>query len=493
MRASLLFTVLIFAASSAGAAVRLGVVVVVDQMRPEYLDRSDLPDGGFRRLRLEGARFLNARHLHIPTETGPGHAAISTGRTPSVHGIVSNDWYDRAARAETYCVADSVYGIGPEHLMGPTLADWLKASDPKARVFSMSSKDRAAVLLGGRKPDVALWFNRANGEFTTSSYYRRPSWLAAFNAELKKKNLLPVRGKGVPKDLVASPAYDQALDLLVAELVERERVGRGASTDLLLVSYSGTDVIGHRYGTQAKEMDAQLASLDAIVGRLLARLEKASGGSLSLAFSADHGAIPSPEDPAGKTLGVKRLDWDKFVAALEKALEDKWPSGGRKWIVSAQIPHLYLDRGLAAATGMEWDDFKRLAAKRLSDVDGVSRVLSDDDASMLPASDPLAATFRRSLYASRSGDLEVIVAENYLLHDQPMGTSHGTPWAYDARVPLVFWGRGVRAGRLETPAATVDLAPTLGRLLGLDYPLGEGAAIRTEALAPSAEPAAAPR
>ncbi len=473
----LLLAAALFFGASAEAAVRLGVVVVVDQMRPEYLDRSDLPDGGFRRLRLEGARFLNARHLHIPTETGPGHAAISTGRTPSVHGIVANDWYDRVAGSETYCVADSAYGIGPEHLRGPTLADALKASDPKARVFAVSGKDRAAVLLGGRRADVALWFDRFRGEFTTSSYYKRPSWLDAFNAELKKKKLLPVLGSRVPKELIASPAYDQALDLLVAELVARERVGGGPSTDLLLISYSGTDLVGHSRGIEVPEMDAQLRSLDSIFGRLLVRLEKASGGSLALALSADHGSIPPPEDPAGKALGVRRLNWDAFAALLESTLQKKWPLKSGRWIVSCQIPHLYLNRRAAETLGLDWHDFLARAARLLSGVDGLAGVYLPD-ATGTPFDDPL----RRSYDPGRGGDLMAIVARNVLLHDMIPGTSHGTPWDYDARVPLLFWGRGVRAGRVEAPAATVDLAPTLGRLIGLDYPPGDGASVRAEAL-----------
>ena len=465
-------------ASFAGASVRLGVVVVVDQMRPEYLERSDLPDGGFRRLRREGAVFTNARHLHIPTETAPGHAAISTGRAPAVHGIVANDWYDRVAGSETYCVADSVYGIGPEHLRGPTLADALKASDPKARVFSVSGKDRAAVLLGGRKADLALWLDRFTGEFTTSSYYRRPAWLAAFNAALKKRELLPVIGRRVSKESLASPAYDAALDLLVAELIARERVGRGASTDLLLISYSGTDLVGHTYGLEAPEMDAQLKSLDAITGRLLARLEKASGGSLALAFSSDHGAIPAPEDASGKAAGVRRLNWEKFGAGLEDALQARWPMKDASWIVSNQIPYLYLNRRAAERRGLKWSEFLDEAAKILSRADGFAAVL-------VPGADagPFAEQVRRSYDPGRSGDLIAIMGENVLLHDKAPGTSHGTPWDYDARVPLVFWGRGVRAGLTASPAATVDLAPTLGRLLGLDYPPGDGAAIRSEALA----------
>ncbi|MBI4061306.1 MAG: alkaline phosphatase family protein, partial [Elusimicrobia bacterium] len=431
----------------------------------------------FRRLRREGAVFTDARHLHIPTETAPGHAALSTGRGPAVHGIVGNDWYDRAAGAETYCVFDAAYGIGPGQLRGPTLADALKAADPKARVFAASGKDRAAVLLGGRKADIALWFDRSSGEFTTSPYYGRPDWLAAFNARLKKKNLLPAREGRVPKELIASPAYDEALDLLVAELVARERVGRGPSTDLLLVSYTGTDLVGHGHGLQAPEMDAQLKSLDAIMGRLLVRLEKASGGSLVLAFSADHGAIPAPEDALGKTLGVRRLDWAAFGSSLEKTLQAEWPLKDAPWILSNQIPHLYLNRRAAENLGFAWHEFLDQAAKILSVVDGLAAVYVPGG-----KGGPFAEQTRRSYDPGRSGDLFAIMAENVLLHDKAPGTSHGTPWDYDARVPLVFWGRGVRAGRSGAAAATLDLAPTLGRLLGLDYPVGDGAAVRVEAI-----------
>lgn len=469
------------AGAAHAAPVRLGVVVVVDQMRADYLVRSDSPDGGFRRLRREGAVFSQARHLHLPTETGPGHAAISTGRSPAVHGIVANDWYDRVAATDTYCVADSVYGIGPEHLRGPTLADAFKASEPGARVFSVSGKDRAAVILGGRKADVALWVDRKTGGFTTSSYYRRPAWLDAFNASLAKSGLLPVEGGRLKKGVAASPAYDLALEKLVDELLAREKVGRGPGRDLLLISWSGTDYVGHRYGTQAPEMDAQLASLDAILGRVLTRLTKAAGGDLALALSADHGAIPSPEDPAGIALGVRRLDWDAFEASLEARLQKEWPAPGRRWVVSAQLPHLYLDRAAAEARGLEWRAFLRRAAAVLSGADGVAGAFVSGE-----TGGAFDAQLKRSYDPSRTGDLFVVMAEKVLLHDSPNGTSHGSPWDYDARVPLVFWGRGVRPGVVDAPAATVDLAPTLGRLIGLDYPPGEDGKVRAEALAEAA-------
>lgn len=463
----------------AEAKPRLGVVIVVDQMRPEYLERDPAFSGGFKRLAAEGAVFSDARHLHVPTETGPGHAAISTGRQPSVHGIVGNDWYDRVAGAETYCVADAAYGRGPEHLDGPTLADALKASDPKARVFSISAKDRSAVILGGRRADLALWFDRAAGEFTTSGYYRRPAWLAAFNARLKASGRLPLKDGRVPKKIYAGPVVDEVTRELVSELVAREKVGRGSGTDLLFVSFSATDFVGHAYGTEVPEMDEQLRRLDKTLGLLLDELTRVSRGSLALALSADHGAIRSPEDASGKAEGVGRLNWYEFGSALEAALQKEWPAPGARWILSYQVPHLYLNRALAESRGLSWETFLRRAAKVLENVDGTGSVILTADALSPSYKGAWATVLRRSIRADRSGDLYLMVAEKVLLHDSVPGTSHGSPWDYDARVPLVFWGRGVKVGR-HGVGAVADLAPTMARLLGFDYAPGEGGAVRSE-------------
>ncbi len=461
---------------------RLGVVVVVDQMRADYLERDPAFNGGFRRLASEGAVFTAARHLHVPTETCPGHAAISTGRAPITHGIVANEWFDRAKGAQVYCVADDPYGTGPGNFSGPTLADAVKASDPKARVFSVSGKDRAAVLLGGRHPDLALWLDRARGVFTTSSYYRRPDWLDAFNTELMKSGLLPLTGGKVADEALAGPAFDEATARLVSELVRREQVGRGPSTDLLLVSFSATDYVGHRYGTEAPQMVSQLRAVDSILGRLLSQLEAASGGSLKVAFSADHGAIASPEDPSGKRLGVRRTSWNVLGAALEAALQARWPAPAERWILAGSMPHIYLNRALAARQGLDWPLFLREAAKVLRTVDGIDRAFATMDVPALDDADPLNAVLRRSVRADRAGDLYVFLRENLLLHGSSTGTSHGSLWDYDARVPLVFWGTGIRAARFDGPASPLDIAPTLARLLGVRYEPGDGGALRNEVL-----------
>lgn len=486
---SLLLAASLLLAPSARAAApgkpRLAVVVVVDQMRADYLERDPAFTGGLKRLSAEGAVFTNATHLHVPTETGPGHAAISSGRTPATHGIVANEWWDRAKGAETYCVADEPYGIGPGHFTGPTLADALKAADPKARVFSVSGKDRAAVLLGGRKPDLALWLDRKAGVFTTSSYYRRPAWLDAFNTKLRESKLLPVGANGkLADETLARTAVDEATARLVEELMRREGAGRGPSTDLLLVSLSATDTIGHRYGTEAPQMVSHLRALDAILGRLLAAWEKAAGGRVLLALTADHGAIPAPEDPSGKGR-VRRFDWDALEASMEAALQKRWPAPGKKWLVDNALPHLYLNRALAVERGEDWRDFRREAARVLARVDGLARVLVTAEIAELPPTERFAAALKRSVREDRAGDLMAIVAPDVLVHDQPTGTSHGTPWAYDARVPLVFWGAGAPRGRFDAAASPLDIAPTLGRALGLDYPAADGGTLRPE-LAPAA-------
>ena len=489
-----LLLILALTAGPAGAVEspfpRLGVVVVVDQMRADYLERDPSFTGGFKRLAREGAVFTEARHLHIPTETGPGHAAISTGRAPITHGIIANSWFDRKTGSDTYCVADDPYGIGPQHLDGPTLADALKAAQPGARVFSVSGKDRAAVLLGGRRPDLALWLDRARGVFTTSSYYRRPEWLGAFNAELVKSGLLPTTGMKLSSQTLAGPAVDEATARLVEELMRREKIGRGSGTDLLLVSFSATDTVGHRYGTEAPEMVAQLRAVDGILGRLLGEWEQVSGGSVVLALSADHGAIPSPEDPSGRALRVRRLDAAAFDASLEETLQKRWPAPGERWILSSNLPHVYLNHLLATKHGLDWHEFRKEAGKLIGGVSGVDRVVLNTDIPGLPDSDPLSVLLRRSIRPGRGGDLFVLIGENVLIHDQPTGTSHGTHWDYDTHVPLVFWGRGVRAGRFSAAASPMDIAPTLGRLLGVGYAAGDGGALRTE-VAPAGTAAAA--
>lgn len=470
---------LLLLAAPAAAAPRLGVVLVVDQMRADFLERAH--ERGFARLKREGAVFADAHHRHLPTETAPGHASIASGRPPSIHGIVGNEWYDPALREEIYCLEDAAFGVGPGRLEGATLGDALEAADPRSRVFSISAKDRAAVLMGGRKAELALWLDRKTGLFTTSPHYRRPAWLDAFNERLRASRRLAVVNGKVPSPVMGSPALDEATSELVSELVRREGVGRGPGTDLLFVSFSATDYVGHAFGL-GKAMDAQLRSLDRIVGEKLAEWEKASGGELALALTGDHGAIPAPEDDAK----VTRIQREDFEDAFEAALQKLWPAPGEKWVLFVSEPHVTLSRGLAASKGLEWTEVLREAARAFESAPGVRAAWSSEQIPALRSDDALASTLRRSYYPGRSGDVFVVFKENVLVqydfNSRVEGTSHGTPYRYDAHVPLVFWGKGVKPGRHDAPASPQDIAPTMARLLGFDYPAIHGAALRAEAL-----------
>lgn len=471
---------LLFAVPS-DAKPRLAIVISVDQMRADYLDRFATQwKGGFKRLREEAAVFAQARHLHVPTETGPGHAAILTGRFPDVHGIVGNEWYDLVSAATTYCAADSVHGLGPEHLLSYTLGDALKAADPAAKVVALSGKDRSAIFLGGKRPDLALWYDRAAGEFGTSSYYFRPRWLGSFNAGLKRKGgpLYGRDAKGL-RHFIREPEADAVLLELVLKAADELDLGGDEHLDLLAVSFSAVDYAGHDHGIDSPAMRETLLALDGLLGRLLAALEKRAGkGRVLLALTADHGAIPEAEGPSGKALKVVRLPGQRLYESLEKALQYQFPSK-EPWLVSASIPHLYLNRAQSRRVHPDWKVFLRQAAEVLRAAPHIAEVYVPDD---IPDTDPYAEVFRRSVHPGRSGDLLFRVEEGVLVSWDP-ATDHGSPYDYDARVPLVFWGPAFKTARVSGPVAVADLAATLAHVLGLKFPTD--GKVRSEILSPA--------
>jgi len=402
---------LLAALGAQAAPPRLLVVVVIDQMRADYLDRyaGDFR-GGFKTLREEGA-VLTARHAHVPTETGPGHAVILTGQFPARHGIVGNEWWDRQSGKRVYVVSDSVHGLGPENLLSYTLGDALKAKDPQARVVSLSLKDRSAILMGGKKADAVLWYDRKTGDFTTSSYYRRPVWLDRFNQRQKAKGLLA--GTTDYAELIYTLKADRLLLELGLQALKEHGLGRDEHPDILALGFSGTDYIGHRHGPDSPEVREQFLSLDAVLARLLERLRASLGRDFDLVLASDHGVAPRPEDPGGRSLGAKRFAWEDFGHALEMALEWKIPAGGR-WILGYGYPNLYLNRALAQKPGMDWSQFLRKAAKALKSAPGVAGVYIPEE---IDPADPYADVYRRSIFPGRSGDLIVRVSTGVIVTD----------------------------------------------------------------------------
>jgi predicted AlkP superfamily pyrophosphatase or phosphodiesterase len=473
----------VFLAVPAAAAPKLLVVISVDQMRADYFDRfaSEFKKG-FKELFDHGAVYTKARHGHVPTETGPGHSVILTGKFLDKTGIIGNDWWDVSRGSEVYCVADSVHKLGPENLETYTLGDALKAKGSGSFVVSLSQKDRSAILLGGMKADTALWWDKKSGDFVTSTYYGKPAWLDAFNAKEKAEGgaLAPLKGKY--KDYLTTPGADKILLDLAQEAVTQYGLGTDSNPDILAVSFSATDYVGHKYGPDGKEMKAQLISLDGYLGELFAFLDQKVGkGNYDVALTADHGVMPLPEGEWGKANKAQRIIDEEFAESYEKALQ-KVKAGAKKWVVGFFHPNVYLNKEQAAAMKLDWGQFLRDAATALSGVEGIEHVY-------IPGQwdDEYGPAYRRGYFPGRSGDLVVRQKSTVLVAFDKTSATHGSPYDYDAQVPLIFWGPDFKTGLYARPAMVVDLAPTAAKALGVDFPPGEGSRVLTESLRVPAE------
>lgn len=510
--------------AEAGERPRLVLVVAVDQLRPDRLDPA-LP-GGLGRLAREGRSF-DGWLEHGMTETCPGHATMLTGRHPAAVGIPSNEFFDEATGAEVYCVQDPSEsarelggedGLSPASLRADTLGDWLKRAQPASRVFAVSGKDRGAIVLGGKHPDGAYWYRPgAPPRFTTSRYYREalPAWVEAWNGaqppedgflatlpeawehpagapgaapddfpgegeRFSRTSPHPLRkgdAERVGEQLFASPFLDTVTLEFAARLVEAEDLGRGGAPDLLALSLSATDIVGHNYGPSSQEAADALHRLDADLGRLLAALEARTDGRLVVALTADHGVLPLPEwleqngqatcpVPGGRTSAL-RLGADVLVRLWWR--HGPWLAWPRAWVHFAGSQGR-VDRELASARGLAPETVAAEAKVAVESWPGVESVWTA--AEIASGEGEIAELYRHSFVPDRSGDLLVQPRRGCLLSYYDTGTSHGSPWDYDRRVPLVFFGAGVAPGPAGERAATVDLAPTLAGLL--DVPIPDG-------------------
>ena len=490
----------------AGDRPPLAVVVVADALAADTLERArPALRHGLARLLAEGAVF-DAEHAHGRPETAPGHATLATGRHPSRHGIVENAWWDRAAGREVYAVRDDRGWISPRNLLADTLADWLQRAEPGARVVSAAGKDRAAVLLGGQRPDAAFWLDEKSGRFRTSRHYRReePAWLAAWEREhgLARRfgeaweplplpdgldaaalgfapvagdpfarplpravgGLDPAIGEGFFTAAYRSPWLDEQVAGLARELLDRHALGADAVPDLLALSFSALDIVGHEHGPASPESLDVVLRLDRLLGALFDELDRRLGrGRYFVALSADHGTAPLPER-AGAPFRRAGNAEVLCLQGVERELARRHGRGG--WFVDG---FTFAPRTLAAA-GLPAAAAGREAAALLSACPGVARVLTAEELARGPAADDeVALAFARSFHPQRSADVFVHWQEG-LVPRVARGTTHATVWPYDRRVPLLVAGPGVAPGPRAGRAATVDLAPTLARLLGIPVP-----------------------
>ncbi len=481
-------------------APRLVLLVAVDQMRYDYLPRfASAFTGGFRRLARDGAVFTNAHLDHYPSVTAVGHSAMLTGARPSVSGIVGNDWYDRALKRSVTSVDDpgtkllgagDATGSSPHRLRVSTVGDELKMARPDSRVVGISHKDRSAILMGGRMADLALWWDTKTGAFVSSTWYAAalPKWAADFNAArpadawLGREWRAAGEGGAVLGRMPDTPGPDYygrvygspfGNDLLVSlaeRALEGERLGARGATDILAVSFSCNDAVGHDKGPQSADIRDITVRTDLALERLLAAVDRQVGLARTVVIvTADHGVAPVPEQmkewkmPGGRFL---RADLEKAVAdGLEKAF------GPGPWLEGRAGSSLYLNQALVAERGLDPAVVERRAAAGAETVAPVWRTYTRSQIleGRVPP-DPWSRRVLLSFHRERSGDVEVLLEPYWM--SSTSGTTHGTAWSYDTHIPLMVMGPRIRAGRYDRAVVLNDLAPTLATLLGIETPSG---------------------
>jgi predicted AlkP superfamily pyrophosphatase or phosphodiesterase len=505
----------------AGPDIRLVLLIAVDQFRYDYLTRfrSEYTDG-IKKLLTDGAVFTNANLEHYPTVTAVGHATMLSGATPSVSGIIGNDWFDRETGRTVQSVSDpNVTPVGsptaaaasPRRLLVSTVGDELKMASlqPKGspgapRVFGVSLKDRSAILPAGRGADAAYWWDTKTGSFATSTYYvaEPPAWVQTFNGRKPADSragaswtvlLSPATSlRRLPAELGA-PLYDAIYgspfgnDLLLdfgVELMNREQLGKRNATDLLSISFSSNDSVGHTYGPDSPQVRDIALRTDLAIGRLLNQVDKVVGLQHTLvAFTTDHGVAPVPERLRDRSLPGGRMTTKELFEPIQHALAAKYGEG--KWLMATAGSSPYLNYELMETLKLDPVEVRRTAAAAAIKVPHVARVYTRDQLLLgSVANDRIGGRVLRGFNAQRSGDLEIIL-EPYWMR-QAEGTTHGTPYNYDAHIPLILMGRRITRGEYSQNVALNDLAPTLSTILGIEIPAGSSGRVLTEALGPLA-------
>lgn len=536
-------------ASADGA--KLVVLFVFDQMRGDYPERWAPLFGqdGFERIKKEGVWFSECYVPYSCTSTGPGHASLSTGAPPKDHGIVENEWFDRAAGRKTYCCQpkDRVYelvpplasdnkepnrgsadGYSPERLLAPTVADALiESTKGKGRAFTLSIKDRTAVLMGGQKPSGAYCFDTRDGRFHTGAWYgrktenfREHAWVKEFNdsklvdswfdtkwerlgsvADYDKfagpdaalgeadgfngqghtfphalKGKLTAPAKKYYDALEGSPFGNELLVSLAKKAVEAEKLGRSEAQDLLCVSFSSNDLVGHRWGPDAHEMlDVTLRS-DRMVGEFLKFLDAQVGkGKYTLVIAADHGVCPLPE--LKKVPTAQRVMVDELVTGLPKALDAMFGTDDKApWVEAFDAdtwPWVYLNPKSIKARNLDPEKVAQAAADWFAGRGYVETAYTRKqlEDGQFPANQPFKKSAALAYRPDRCGDVIVIPKAGVLVTSYKGGTSHGSPHPYDAHIPFFAYGAGVPAlGKRTEKVSSLAVAPTLARALGIAPP-----------------------
>jgi hypothetical protein len=479
---------------------KLILTIVVDQFRYDYLTRfrNDYK-GGFDKLLATGAVFTEARLEHFPTVTAIGHSTFLSGAPPSISGIVANEWYDRDEGHEVTSVSDSKTkllggnpdeGSSPRRLLVSTVGDELKiANGGTSRVIGISLKDRAAILPVGHMANGAYWFDNATGHFVSSTFYFAdlPAWVKDFNQNHPADRFagvtwlnhkMPVEHKQLYAGLAASPFGNDVIEKFAEQALQAEQLGKRDVADLLAISFSSNDYVGHQAGPDAPEVRELAVHTDQLLGQLLQAVDRQVGlANVLVVLTADHGVAPLPEVNTARNMPGGRMPAGVLTKAVQNALVKKYGEGD--WILASPEGSLYLNQALLAQKKVDPAEANRVAAQALVEVPHVFRVFTREQLTNGAAlEDPVSRRVLNGFYAHRSADLEILL-EPYWIFSQT-GASHGTTFGYDTHVPLIFMGAGIRPGRYYQAVTLNDVAPTLAAILDVETPSGSAGRVLSE-------------
>ena len=505
---------------------KLVVGIVVDQMRYDYLTRfaSKFGEGGFKRMIREGFNCKNNHFNYVPTYTGPGHASIYTGTTPKYHGIIANDWYDKETKTMVYCAADdSVLAVGshselermsPHRMLTTTFTDENRLfTQMKAKTIGISIKDRGAVLPAGHTGNAAYWFRgKDEGNFISSSYYmdELPEWVKKFNTSgisesyLKEWNTLydistytesgedlndfeaGFKGKATatfPYDLKALEDKNEGFDIIkytpygnsivtdfAIEAIKNETLGVDDITDVLTVSFSSTDYIGHNFGVNSKEIQDTYLRLDKDLERFLQFLDEEIGkGEYTVFLTADHGAIDVPAYLQSVNIPAGYLDFNSRKAKFQEFLKSKY--GTADIVENISSNQIFFNKEKLKDMGLNIHQVEQALVDEQISYPNISKVYTATTMNSTHYTEGIEALLQNGFNQKRSGDVIIVNDIAYIPYGRT-GSTHGSGLNYDTHVPLFFFGKGIKHGDTYTKTVIPDIAPTISALLGISFPNG---------------------
>ena len=513
---------------------KLVVGIVIDQMRWDYLYRFNdryAADGGFKRLLNQGFSCENTMIPYVPTITACGHTCIYTGSVPAIHGIVGNGWFDPQKMRSVYCTEDSLVStvgaeaglpgaMSPRNMQVTTICDELNlATNFKSKVIGIAIKDRGGILPAGHSANAAYWYDSRNGKWITSTYYMKelPKWVQDFNAQkqidkyygMGWNTLYPINTyvqstadekpyegvpfgaeqKGFPYDLkkfantnygvIASTPYGNTLTVEMAKAaLTNEQLGADNVTDILALSFSSPDYIGHTFGPNSVELEDNYLRLDKDLGGFFKFLDEKVGKGQYLVFlSADHAVAHVPGFMKEHKLPGGLAPSGRWTQDLSKILNEQF--GSTRLIIGNYNHQLYLNHPLIDSLKLDEAAIRKTIVKYLSRQPEVSRVFELDKLMevSLPARlrDMVANGYNQHL----SGDIEVILQSGYM-EGAATGTTHSAWQPYDAHIPLLFYGWHITPGKTNRETYMTDIAPTLAALLRIQMPSGNVGAVIQE-------------